>query len=113
MAGEWPLHFCSVIVFGRIAPVTDAALTETACRRLAEDLPCIRQQYLGGLLGIVLANFVPLPLSAITMILNVVLLIIGFFYLRAGIRRQDRLHQCGCCRCLSGMFERLFPDSAR
>ena len=29
-------------------------------------------------LGIVLYNFVPLPLSAITMILNVVLLIIGF-----------------------------------
>ena len=28
-------------------------------------------------LGIVLSNFVPLPLSAITMILNVVLLIIG------------------------------------
>ena len=30
-------------------------------------------------LGIVISNFVPLPLSAITMILNVVLLIIGFF----------------------------------
>ena len=30
-------------------------------------------------LGIVLSNFIPLPLSAITMILNVVLLIIGFF----------------------------------
>ena len=30
-------------------------------------------------LGIILSNFVPLPLSAITMILNVVLLIIGFF----------------------------------
>ncbi len=29
-------------------------------------------------LGIVLSNFVPLPLSAITMILNVVLLIVGF-----------------------------------
>ena len=29
-------------------------------------------------LGIVLSNFVPLPLSAITMILNVVLMIIGF-----------------------------------
>ena len=29
-------------------------------------------------LGIVLSNFVPMPLSAITMILNVVLLIIGF-----------------------------------
>ena len=30
-------------------------------------------------LGIVLSNFVPLTLSVITMILNVVLLIIGFF----------------------------------
>ena len=30
-------------------------------------------------LGIVLTNFIPLPLSAITMILNIVLLIIGFF----------------------------------
>ena len=29
-------------------------------------------------LGIVISNFIPLPLSAITMILNVVLLIIGF-----------------------------------
>ena len=29
-------------------------------------------------LGIVLSNFIPLPLSAITMILNVILLIIGF-----------------------------------
>ena len=37
-------------------------------------------------LGIVLSNFVPLPLSAITMILNVVLLIIGFFYLWKGLR---------------------------
>ena len=30
-------------------------------------------------LGMILTNFIPLPLSAITMILNVVLLIIGFF----------------------------------
>ena len=30
-------------------------------------------------LGIVLTNFIPLPLSAISMILNIVLLIIGFF----------------------------------
>ena len=29
-------------------------------------------------LGIVLSNFIPFPLSAITMILNVVLLLIGF-----------------------------------
>ena len=37
-------------------------------------------------LGIVLSNFIPLPLSAITMILNVVLLIIGFF--TCGIRSR-------------------------
>ena len=40
-------------------------------------------------LGIVLSNFVPLPLSAITMILNVVLLIIGF--LTCG--RENRLYK--------------------
>ena len=37
-------------------------------------------------LGIVLSNFVPMPLSAITMILNVVLLIIRFYYMWQGIR---------------------------
>ena len=36
MDGEWPLHFRSVIVFGRIAPVTDHAVTREVCRRLAE-----------------------------------------------------------------------------
>ena len=41
-------------------------------------------------LGIVLSNFVPLPLSVITMILNVVLLL----YLRQRIWRKDRIHQC-------------------
>lgn len=54
-------------------------------------------------LGIVLSNFIPLPLSAITMILNVVLLIIGFFYLRKGIWREDGLHQCGAAG-ISGNF---------
>ena len=33
--GEWPLRFRSVIVFGRIAPVTDAALTLEVCEKLA------------------------------------------------------------------------------
>ena len=59
-------------------------------------------------LGIVLSNFVPLPLSAITMILNVVLLIIGFF-------------TCGKEFCVKtvytsillpvflGVFEKAFP----
>ena len=38
-------------------------------------------------LGIVLSNFVPLPLSAITMILN------WFLYLRTRIWRKNGLHQ--------------------
>ena len=42
-------------------------------------------------LGIVLSNFIPLPLSAITMILNVVLHRI--FYLWKGIWGKDRLYQ--------------------
>ena len=33
--GEWPLHFRSVIVFGRIAPVTDEAATALACKELS------------------------------------------------------------------------------
>ena len=60
-------------------------------------------------LGIVLSNFVPLSLSAITMILNVVLLIIGFI-------------TCGCefgvktvytsivLPLFLGLFEKVFPD---
>ena len=48
-------------------------------------------------LGIVLSNFVPLPLSAITMILNVVLLIIGFFT------------RVLCCRCFWVYLRIFFP----
>ena len=53
-------------------------------------------------LGIVLANFVPLPLSAITMILNVVLLVIGF--LTCG-------REFGAKTVYTSiLFERLFPN---
>ncbi len=44
-------------------------------------------------LGIVLSNFIPLPLSAITMILNVVLLIIGFFYVRKRIWGKNSVYK--------------------
>ncbi len=45
-------------------------------------------------LGIVLSNFIPMPLSAITMILNVVLLlIIGFLHLRKRIWNQNSLYE--------------------
>ena len=40
-------------------------------------------------LGIVLSNFVPLPLSAITMILNVVLLIISIIFAQARMSHVD------------------------
>jgi len=44
-------------------------------------------------LGIVLANFVPLPLSAITMILNVVSLVIGFLTCGREFGAKYGLHQ--------------------
>ena len=60
-------------------------------------------------LGIVLANFVPLPLSAITMILNVVLLIIGFFTCgrEFGVKT---VYTSVMLPVFIAMFERLFPD---
>ena len=62
-------------------------------------------------LGIVLANFVPLPLSAITMILNVVLLIIGFFTCgrEFGVKT---VYTSVMLPVFIALFERLFPDIA-
>ena len=61
-------------------------------------------------LGIVLSNFVPLPLSAITMILNVVLLIIGFFTCgkEFGVKT---VYTSILLPVLLGVFEKLFPGS--
>lgn len=47
-------------------------------------------------LGIVLSNFIPIPLSAITMILNVVLLIIGFLTAEKNSELR-RFIQVLCC----------------
>ena len=60
-------------------------------------------------LGIVLSNFVPLPLSAITMILNVVLLIIGFFTCgkEFGIKT---VYTSILLPLFLGLFEKIFPD---
>ena len=61
-------------------------------------------------LGIVLSNFVPLPLSAITMILNVVLLVIGFFTCgkEFGVKT---VYTSILLPVLLGLFEKLFPGS--
>ena len=60
-------------------------------------------------LGIVLANFVPLPLSAITMILNVLLLIIGFFTCgkEFGIKT---VYTSIMLPLFLGLFEQMFPN---
>ena len=61
-------------------------------------------------LGIVLSNFVPLPLSAITMILNVVLLIIGFFTCGKEFGLKT-VYTSVMLPVFLGMFENIFPNT--
>ena len=60
-------------------------------------------------LGIVLSNFIPLPLSAITMILNVVLLVIGFFTCgrEFGVKT---VYTSIMLPVFLGIFEMVFPN---
>ena len=60
-------------------------------------------------LGIVLSNFIPLPLSAITMILNVVLLIIGFLTCgkEFGVKT---VYTSIMLPLFIGLFELVFPN---
>ncbi len=60
-------------------------------------------------LGIVLSNFIPLPLSVITMILNIVLLIIGFFTCgkEFGVKT---VYTSIMLPVFLGVFEKIFPD---
>ena len=60
-------------------------------------------------LGIVLSNFVPLPLSAITMILNIVLLIIGFITCGREFGAKT-VYTSIMLPLFLGLFERLFPN---
>ena len=60
-------------------------------------------------LGIVLANFVPLPLSSITMILNMVLLVIGFFTCGREFGAKT-VYTSLLLPVFLGVLERLFPN---
>ena len=60
-------------------------------------------------LGIVLSNFIPLPLSAITMILNVVLLLIGFLTCGREFGAKT-VYTSILLPLLLGLFELLFPN---
>ena len=61
-------------------------------------------------LGSVLSNFVPLPLSAITMILNVVLLIIGFFTCGKEFGLKT-VYTSVMLPVFLGIFENIFPNT--
>ena len=60
-------------------------------------------------LGIILTNFIPLPLSVITMVLNVVLLIIGFITCGREFG-TDTVYTSILRPVFIGIFERIFPN---
>ena len=60
-------------------------------------------------LGIVLSNFIPLPLSAITMVLNVVLLLIGFVTCGREFGAKT-VYTSVMLPVFLGLFERVFPN---
>ena len=60
-------------------------------------------------LGIVLSNFTPLHLSVITMILNIVLLIIGFFTCGREFGTKT-VYTSIVGPVFLGLFEKIFPD---
>ena len=61
-------------------------------------------------LGIVLSNFIPLPLSAITMIMNVVLLIIGFITCGKEFGAKT-VYTSVILPVFLALFEALFPNA--
>ena len=60
-------------------------------------------------LGIILTNFIPLPLSVITMVLNVVLLIIGFITCGREFGTKT-VYTSILLPVFIGHFERIFPN---
>ena len=60
-------------------------------------------------LGIILTNFIPLPLSVITMVLNVVLLIIGFITCGREFGTKT-VYTSILLPVFIGIFERIFPN---
>lgn len=60
-------------------------------------------------LGIILTNFIPLPLSVITMVMNVVLLIIGFITCGREFGTKT-VYTSILLPVFIGIFERIFPN---
>ena len=60
-------------------------------------------------LAIIIGNFVPLPISAITMILNVVLLIVGFIFVGKEFGAKT-VYTSILLPVFLGILEKMFPD---
>ena len=60
--------------------------------------------------AIVIGNFVPLPISAITMILNVALLIVGFIFVGREFGGKT-VYTSILLPVIIGIFEKLFPNN--
>lgn len=67
----------------------------------------------GGITGlaIVLADFVPLPVSVITMALNAVLLVLGFFFIGRDFGAKT-VYSTIMLSVFIGLYEQLFPNFA-
>lgn len=61
-------------------------------------------------LAIVLGNFIPLPISAITMVLNVVLLVVGFLFIGREFGGKT-VYTSILLPAILGVFEVLFPNN--
>ena len=61
-------------------------------------------------LAIVLVNFIPLPISAITMVLNVVLLVVGFLFIGREFGGKT-VYTSILLPAILGVFEVLFPNN--
>ena len=60
-------------------------------------------------LGIILTHFIPLPLSVITMALNILLLIIGFIFCGKEFGAKT-VYTSVMLPVFLGIFEKIFPD---
>jgi len=60
-------------------------------------------------LAVILGNFIPLPISSITMILNVVLLIVGFIFVGKDFGGKT-VYTSILLPVFIGMFEKIFPN---
>lgn len=61
-------------------------------------------------LAIVLSNYVPLPVSALTMIMNVILLIFGFFFIGKDFGVKT-VYTSLLLPVVMGVFETIFPNN--